>query len=280
VADGDASPDVAVHVLADHGGTPVLVSHATGFHGRCYRKLAESLGEGFHVVAFDHRGHGDTPIPPGWSGYDWRGYGTDTLAIARRLAEGSGQPLIGFGHSMGGATLLMAAHADPHVFARLVLFEPVAAPSDREVGDPEEWPIVSGARRRRARFESLQAAFDNYASKPPLALLDRDVLWDYVRYGFRWLPAGGDGPAGYELACAPDHEAATFVGGITNGVWQQLPDIGVPVTVVGSEDGGSPAEMAGPVAERLAHGTYVAVPGWTHFGPLSHPAETAALVAG
>jgi pimeloyl-ACP methyl ester carboxylesterase len=266
---------VAVHHLADSpGAPPLLVSHATGLHGHCYRAMATELAGHFDVWAIDHRGHGASPVPAGWI-VDWRGYGADTLAVAEWLGARANAPLTGFGHSMGGATLLMAARAAPDLFVELVLFEPIAYPADAFGADPEEFPLVAGARRRRARFESVEAAYANYSSKPPMAWLRPDVLRDYVDYGLR--PA--DPPPGVELRCAPAHEAATFAASASNGVWDELPEIAVPVTVLGSGDADGPALVAPRVAERIPGARFVLLAEQTHFGPLSHPAEVAGLVA-
>jgi hypothetical protein len=72
---------LAVHDLGGTGSA-LLVSHATGFHGRCYLPLAHELIGTVHSVAFDYRGHGDTPRPPG--PIDWNAYGDDAVAIYRR----------------------------------------------------------------------------------------------------------------------------------------------------------------------------------------------------
>jgi hypothetical protein len=60
-----------------------------------------------------------------------------------------------------------------------------ASDSDDEGGnDPEQSPMVIGARRRRATFASHQAAIDNYAAKPPLNGFTPDALRAYVVHGF------------------------------------------------------------------------------------------------
>ena len=70
--------------------------------------LAEALAPRFHSIAFDYRGHGDTPQPPNIE-VDWNRYADDVEAVALSLTR----PLPAFGHSMGGACLLMAAHRHP-----------------------------------------------------------------------------------------------------------------------------------------------------------------------
>ena len=62
------------------------------------------------------------------------------------------------------ASLLMAARQEPLLFARLVLFEPIARPPDDVPIDASEWPIVIGARRRKRQFPSFQAAHDCWHS--------------------------------------------------------------------------------------------------------------------
>lgn len=264
---------VAVHHLHRRADAPpILVSHATGFHARAYLRMAAELGE-FDVWGIDHRGHGSSAVPSGWQ-VDWRGYGADTLAVGRWLADRAEQPLVGFGHSMGGATLLMAAVADPELFRGLVLFEPIAFPPQVLPADPEDFPLVGGARRRRARFDSIDAAIANYASKPPLASIDPRVLRDYVEFGFR--PA--DAPPGVELCCTPDHEGNTFAASGGNGVWELLPEVAVPAAIVAGGDQDGPAEFAPMIAERIAGASFVTVRDQTHFGPFSHPGAVARLV--
>jgi pimeloyl-ACP methyl ester carboxylesterase len=276
----ESSDDVTlvVHDLAgDVAATPLLISHATGFCAHAYAPLAEALGEQFHCLGMDHRGHGATPAPPGWDegvGVDWRAFGHDNLAVAEAIAPDGG--LVGFGHSMGGASLLMAAHRRPALFDRLVLFEPIARPRPDTPVDPNDVPLVVGARRRRRRFDSYDDAYDNFHSTRPLSLMTPESLRGYVVHGLR--PAPDDG---VELCCSPELEAAIFTLAQDNGVWELLPEVEVPVLVVtGVIEHDQPSVWAQPIAERLPHGEVVVRPLQTHFGPFSHPADLATLVAG
>lgn len=269
---------LALHDLGGHG-TPLLFSHATGFHGHCYAPLARVLTHEFHSWAVDYRGHGASSPPAGWQGeyVDWRGCGDDAVLAASTVASDGG--IVGVGHSMGGAALIMAAHRRPDLFSRLVLFEPIVYPPPDPHPDPEEFPLVIGARRRRRRFESFQAAYDNFASKPPLSMFDHDVLHAYVEHGFAPVhDADGDD---IELCCTPEFEAATFGGSLDNGAWALLPEIEVPVLVlagVHAED--QPSRIAPAVAEALPNARFVSLPHMTHFGPFTHLTELATLIRG
>src|SRR5262245_43213431 len=72
----------------ERAGRPLLLSHATGFHGHCYLPLAHALSDSAHSVAFDYRGHGDTPRPEG--PVSWQRYADDAEAMASWFAAREG----------------------------------------------------------------------------------------------------------------------------------------------------------------------------------------------
>ncbi|MGE5211713.1 MAG: alpha/beta fold hydrolase [Acidobacteriota bacterium] len=264
---------VAIH---EFGGTgrPLLLSHATGFHGYCYLPIADELTDRFTAYALDYRGHGDTARPDDWQ-VEWARYGDDALAAARAVAPDGG--LVGFGHSMGGAGLLMAAHRDPGLFDAIVAFEPIVFPPreiDPHDGTENNGTVLSrGARKRRATFPTFDDAIANYSSKPPMMWFDPDVLRLYVAHGFR------PSPEGVRLKCDPEHEARTFDTGGSHSTWFDLPGIGTRVVVVaGKVDEFGPAAIAREIAEQLPNATYVERDEWNHFAPFVEPAAMAALI--
>jgi pimeloyl-ACP methyl ester carboxylesterase len=270
---------VAVHDLGG-SGPPLLFSHATGFHAHCYLPLALALADEFACSGVDYRGHGDSTEPVGWDGeyLDWRGCGDDAIAAAETIVGGSGRTIVGVGHSMGGAALLIAAARRTELFDRLVLFEPIVPPPRAARSDPETFPMVIGARRRRRWFESFDTAYENYASKLPMSTFDPEVLRLYVDHGLR--PMHNDEGGGVELCCSPEFEAATFAGAMTNGVWDLLADVRCPVLVVtGAVEPEQPSAYAAALTEHLRHGTHLELPHMTHFGPFTHIAEVASVVA-
>lgn len=265
---------VAVHELAGSAGQPLLLlAHATGFHGRAYLPMAQQLAPPYHVLGMDLHGHGDTPRPPDWQ-VDWTHYGDDAEVVAEHLATtpGGDDGLIGFGHSMGGAALLMAAHRRSGRFRLLVLFEPIVYPPDREAeGRPN--PLAPGARRRRPTFPSIDEAIANFASKPPFDAFDPAAVDAYVRYGF------APDPLGIRLKCDPQHEARTFELGGLHRTWDLLAEIETPVLVVaGHIEGWQPASIAEAVAAELPHGRVLLDDSLDHFGPFTHPARVADIV--
>ncbi|MDK4701170.1 alpha/beta hydrolase [Rhizobium sp. CNPSo 4062] len=101
----------------------LLISHGLAEHSRRYETFAKAMaGQGFHVYAHDHRGHGETTAPDAPIGRFARRNGVeqviaDVLAM-RELAATTypGLPIILFGHSMGGLISLNTVVTHPDKF--------------------------------------------------------------------------------------------------------------------------------------------------------------------
>ncbi|CDZ58356.1 alpha/beta fold hydrolase [Neorhizobium galegae] len=101
----------------------LLISHGLAEHSRRYKAFAETMaGHGFHVYAFDHRGHGETTAPDAPIGRFARYDGVDlVLADVKAMRDMAatahpGLPVLLFGHSMGGLIALNAAVDHPESF--------------------------------------------------------------------------------------------------------------------------------------------------------------------
>ncbi|CAN5235224.1 alpha/beta hydrolase [soil metagenome] len=250
-----------VHDLGGDGPT-VLIAHATGFCAGAYRPLAARLAERFRVWALDFRAHGDSTTPTGGD-LTWRGMADDVLTVAEALGGG---PVLGVGHSMGGACLLGAERRAPGTVRAAYVFEPIIVPTDFGDG-PGGNPLADAARRRRPGFPSRLAALGRYAGRPPLGAFRADALAAYVEHGFADAPDGS-----VVLKCPPDNEAAVFEA---TGK-PQLADMGaiaVPVMVAcGARDGDAgPARFAPEVADAIAGATLRRYAHLGHFGPFQDP---------
>lgn len=260
----------------DLGGTgpPVLFAHATGFHGHVWRPVAAALAPDFRSIVFDERGHGDTAPTAG--GQDWHGFATDALAVVDDL--GLDRPF-GVGHSAGGAALLLAEVARPGTFRALWVYEPIVPPVPAGEEAPplpsRSNPLAEGARRRREVFESRDAAYDNYAGKPPFSALDPEALRAYVDFGFTDLDDGT-----VRLKCRREVEAATYEMAMHHGAASRLHEVACPVVLA---SGGRTDTPFGPglmaqLAERIAGGRAEPFPDLGHFGPLEDPAAVASSI--
>jgi pimeloyl-ACP methyl ester carboxylesterase len=249
-------------------GRPVLLAHANGFCAAVWAPLAAELAP-WHVVAWDARGHGLSSTPGG--DMAWEGHGADVLAVMDHF--GLESP-IGVGHSMGGAALLLAEDARPGTFCGLWLYEPIVFPDGPQGEGSGGNPLHEGALRRRATFADADAAYANFAAKPPLSELCAESLAAYVGHGF---DTADDGTV--TLRCRPEVEAAGYLMGTRHRGWDALDGIGCPVTVArGAEFGFGPATIAPQQVARLARGTLEDHPELGHFGPLAQPGVVAEAV--
>ncbi len=247
---------------------PVVAMHATGFCKEVFRPVAGALAtmvEAGSVTAVDHRGHGasDRPDPP----YDWWDLGRDILAVV----AGSG-PVVGLGHSAGGAAVVMAELLAPGTFSAMVLVEPIFVPP---YGWPEAASLVRAAIKRKRRFDDAEAAAENFATKPAFAGWHPAALAEYVEHGLR------PGPDGLELACPPEVEAEFYRMGSADETWARLHELTLPVTLVVGEHStthhGSYVDEL--VARFGAEPVLDVVAGASHFVVMERPELIAAHVA-
>ena len=273
--------DLALHHWTGGNGgdrAPLLISHATGFHGRAYSALAAALENHFDCWALDYRGYGDSTVVPDWD-VDWYAYAEDALVAIDAVYERTGAPrgsLVSIGHSMGAATLLIASRLAPGCLLSLVAYEPIIFPAElaQKEGDPNY--LADGARRRRSSFPSKADAIANYASKPPLGSFDPRSLRDYVEFGFRELPDGT-----VALKCANEHEARTYETGSTHDTWQHLPETTLRTLIVSGKDlPMQPSSLAQKIAERMPNATFSRLDEYEHFFPFEHPDEFADVALG
>ena len=266
--------ELAVHDLGGPtDGRPLLLCHATGFHGRVWRAVAAELPHR-RCIALDFRGFGDSDAPVDGR-FDWYDFGADILAVVDHLGLADVQAV---GHSKGGAALLIAEQDRPGTFERLVLFEPIVFPP-RGPDTPGEAGagnfLADITRHRRETFDSYDDAIARFGSKPPLGTLRPDVLDDYVRFGFRPTDDGR-----VTLKADREHEARTYEMGAEHGAFGRLGEVRCPVLVAHGGDGEGPARFAPLVADRLPAGRVHPFPELGHFGPLEDPVAFAGVVRG
>jgi pimeloyl-ACP methyl ester carboxylesterase len=260
--------EIAVH---EYGGTgpPLLFAHATGFCASMYRALGAELSDRFRILGLDFRGHGHSARPAD-DDFGWDRMTEDLLAVVGRLGE---RPAFGFGHSMGGAALLLAESREPGTFAGMFLFEPIVFPDDHAPGRSNV--MAAAARARRSTFPSRAEALARYSSRPPLDALRPDVLAAYVVDGFVDLDDGS-----VRLACDPEDEARTFEAETkvhTSSVAGVAAE--VAVAVGRDEEGPNPAALGPGLVAALPHAVLVPRPQLGHLGPFQDPALVAADVA-
>ncbi|MCP3997963.1 MAG: alpha/beta hydrolase [bacterium] len=249
-------------------GPLVVFVHATGFCKElCDPVISDTreLAPEFRALAVDQRAHGDSaaPDPP----FDWWDVGADVVElIAGR------RPVIGVGHSAGGAALALAELANPGTFATLVLVEPIIFPPP--YGRFQHNPMSAGALRRRPAFPSRKIAYDNFRSKPAFAGWQDRAMRAYVDGGLREVDDG------VVLKCSPQDEAEFFMAATEHGAWDRLGEIEVPALLLAGEHSTTHQEpFLAELAARFPDGSYTIIPDASHFVWMERPEAVAGRIA-
>lgn len=276
-SDDESLGDLSVFDLGGKGPS-LLLCHATGFHALVLKQLASHLRRDFHIFALDMRAQGDSLITAedrfaeAEGRLNWLGYANDILEFAQHLHA----PLYGFGHSAGGAGVVLAEATRPNTFTEIFLFEPVLFP--KSVGSQNADPLAQGARRRRDHFESLSQANMNFSQKPPMSKFEASVVADYVNHGL--FKHAGE----FRLKCRPNNEAEMYKMGSKHNGFESLAKIGCSTTIaygnMADDRDHNPVFSSltklqaaqSPTIERTA------VEGVGHFGPMESPLRVAAAV--
>lgn len=149
----------------NHDAPPLVLVHGGRDHARSWDWTAEQLAKDYHVVAMDHRGHGDS---------DWVSDGNytsndmvyDLAQLVHQLGRG---PVTIVSHSMGGNVALRYTGMFPDMVTKLVAIEglgpsPEWKAKQRETAYPQrmrEWieKKRKAAGRTPRKYESIEAAF-------------------------------------------------------------------------------------------------------------------------
>jgi pimeloyl-ACP methyl ester carboxylesterase len=264
---GSDGEHAVLHELGGDG-PPLLLTHGNGLNAGMWSTAAPHLSRQFSVFALDFRGHGASrPIADGFSVARATFMGEVLAAVALM----GGAPVRAAGHSLGGATLINTELSNPGTFSKLWVFEPVIVPEGFARPDGEH-PLVVASRKRRMHFDSADAAYERFVSKPPYSDCEPDAVRAYVE-----LRTYSDGD-GVRLSCSGDTEARVFsTGEPTN--FEELSNVTCPTIVArgnavakGNE---MPPQIAPAIAEALGTAELVGFDGLTHFGPMEDGATIA-----
>ena len=151
---------------ADREKPPLVLVHGGRDHARSWDWTAEILSHDYHVVAMDHRGHGDS---------DWVSDGNynvndmvyDLAQLIHQLGRG---PVTIVSHSMGGNVSLRYTGMFPDMVTKLVAIEGLG-PSPKVRAEQRATPFPKRMRewiekKRKAagriprRYDSIESAFE------------------------------------------------------------------------------------------------------------------------
>jgi len=253
----------------DYGGEgpPLILSHCTGTLARLWDPLVPPLLKKFRVYALDTRGHGDSGKPTDPDAYTWINTGHDLNAVIDAL--GLARPIVGAGHSAGGAQIAYAEWLRPGTFSKAVLIDPIIGPPGVFSADN---PLAQAARRRRNVFENREVARTRWGARPPLGAWDPRALDAYVTHGLRDREDGQ-----VELKCPPEIESQIFARSGSTDLFEHLGELDMDVTLVTS-DNSNVRHLALLQRPRYPRCTFIDLMGPTHFIPQEVPDEVVTII--
>jgi pimeloyl-ACP methyl ester carboxylesterase len=203
---------IALHEWGDETAPPLMLVHGGFDFARTFDTFAPIFADaGWRVVAWDHRGHGDSGHT---ELYSWDADLRDASSVFDHVAGRAAVPVIG--HSKGGALMLQLADSQPFRFQSLVNID--GMPSKRpipDIAEHERTKMLIGEltgwldhRRRTAGAERKPGTIDELARRR--GRMNPRLPMDWLRYlvtlgategpdGWRWkldpsMRFGGFGP--------------------------------------------------------------------------------------
>lgn len=116
---------VGLEVVEQGRGPTLLLVHGFGGAKEDFADQVEALAARYHVVTFDHRGHGESDGPSDASAYSLDRLAADTVAVADAVGAEQFRLL---GHSMGGMIARRLVLAHPQRVDALVLMDTSPGP--------------------------------------------------------------------------------------------------------------------------------------------------------
>ena len=243
----------------------VIALHCSGGTGGQWRRLAQTLGTGFDVIAPDLIGCGEAPS---WSGMHAFSL-TDEARSIVALIDDLDAPVHLVGHSYGGGIALHVAKERPNAVASMALYEPSAFHLLRQLGGAgaQAYVEITGVARLVCRgvvtgdYRGGIARFVDYWNGPG--------AWSAMPVGLqnaliRWAPMA---PLDFtalidEPTLAADYHLLDF-----------------PVLVLRGEHAPSPTRVIAEQLPNLLPNCRTAViEGAGHMGPITHAAKVSSLI--
>lgn len=243
------------HYEQTGSGTPVLLLHGFTGRGRNWESVsgfrfqvpsAEFRVSSFEFVAVDLLGHGGTDAPADATRYKMESAAADLATLILDLTT---PPIHLLGYSMGGRLALYLAWRYPHLFRSLVLESSspgLATEAERQARRHSDEQLAQRIERDGiAPFVSYWEQIPLFASQAQLPETQRLALREQRRH---------NNPLGL----------ANSLRGMGTGaqpsLWQQLPEIDLPVLLLAGELDRKFAAIAGQMVQQLPQAELVIIP--------------------
>lgn len=167
----------------------IQFSHANGFPALSYKKIFSLLEDQFDIQYIEMLGHNPKfPVSDNWQS---QVHELIDALDSQNSKHSNSKPVIGLGHSLGGAITFFAAIERPDLFQCIVLLDTPIFSFHRakmvqlfkNLGKAD-WITPGGrAKRRRTSWPSAEEVLAYFKTRPLFHNFDEQCLRDYVTYG-------------------------------------------------------------------------------------------------
>ncbi|GBF50870.1 alpha/beta hydrolase family protein [Leptospira ryugenii] len=248
----------------------VLICHANGYSAHCYRYYWEALKADYRVIGLDFIGHGKSESDLYFQ--NWYFFRDQILELIRVESLESVTLL---GHSLGGASSLLAAEKNPHAIRKVIALDPVILGLKLiTLAKIFGSPLARGAFKRRKTFNNLNLVRRAYQKFPAFAHWDGAIFEDYLNSCFRKTGNGEE----VELCCDPKVEGRIFSHAHYTVFWK-FKKIKVPSFILIPD----PPEVCTPALARMItkgvkSSEFEIWTNCTHFFPFEIPEKTLSYI--
>lgn len=217
-------------------GRPLLhFLHGNGFCSLAYQPMLARLAGHFDLWLSDAQGHGDSD-----HGGVFRGWNRTAALAVEAFEAGRGEygevPRVALGHSFGGVLTSLMLAAEPQLFQRAVLLDPVlfskrmlaVLSAARVVGLHRHHPMARQAARRRSFWPDRPSAHASLQGRGIFKGWHDAALQAYIDHGL------GECEKGVVLKCRPSREVEIF-SSFPRRLWPSLLSIAVPTLILYGE---------------------------------------------
>ncbi len=244
-------------------------AHANGLPSASYQKLLNALAPQYQIKAIPVLGHDPQyPVTNNWHHL--------TRELIHHIETHCSKPVVGLGHSLGGALTLIVAHQRPDLFEQVILLDvPTLTLTDsllvqafKGLGLMDQVTPAKKSRTRRTHWPDKESAYQYFREKRLFANFDEQCLRDYVEAGLKPVETGG-----YELSYQLDVELAVYRTVPHRPVFTRR-SLKVPVGVLVGKETDTVRKYQYLKMKNQLGFISKRIPG-SHMFPLEYPLETA-----
>lgn len=167
--------------------SPIFFSHANGFPASTYRTLLSKIGDDREVLSIDTIGHNPQfPVNNNWTHL--------VEELISEIEKKCSVPVVGLGHSLGGALTLFAAIKRPELFEQIILLDSpiLCAYKTRMIQLLKQhrrmkWVTPGGNSivGRQQHWETIEEAKAYVSSRRLFESFTASCLEDFVQHGLK-----------------------------------------------------------------------------------------------